>query len=240
MILTPNPFQLGLELYLSGTTGATGIGMQGLIGPQGNIGIQGPLGLPGAAGPVGGIGPIGLQGAQGSQGEKGNQGDVGYGVQGDVGVQGNQGDIGLQGTAGNAGSIGLQGPAGPSLTTTSYVPSLVSGANLTAVSGTSTGGYMTIGTTKFAWGSARWRWSNLSTTGGAIGNTPSISFPSGFFSTVYQFIPSIAEVGGELVQLVNGDLSGLNTVGNFVVYRPTASGSGVNYFFEMSFLAIGA
>lgn len=262
-----NPFQLGLELYLRGITGATGIGLQGLIGPQGDIGIQGPIGLPGAFGPNGSTGPIGLQGTQGAQGDYGFQGLMGEvgaqgiggveGYQGVQGVQGTTGDIGIQGRdgiqgyqgqqgdTGYQGDIGLPGPIGPQglvgggITITSYTPSLVSGANLTAVAGTASGRYMTIGTTKFAWGTGTWRWAVNTTTGGGVGNTPSISFPSGFFSTVTQFLPAVTDVGGDLVQLVNGDLSGLNTVGNFVAYRPTFSGTGVNYFFVMSFWAIG-
>jgi hypothetical protein len=105
------------------------------------------------------------------------------------------------------------------------------------VLGSAVGAYSTIGSKKFAWGSGSWTWANTSNVGGALGNTPSISFPSGYFTTVQQFIVSIAEVGSDGVQLINGDLSGLNTVGNFWVYRPITAGTGAT--FTMSFLAIG-
>lgn len=152
------------------------------------------------------------QGYQGYQGE--------FGIQGDVGLQGRQGDVGA------------------GIATTNYTPILISGGNLSALAG-AVGAYATIGSKKFAWGSGSWSWTTTSQTGGTLGNTPSISFPSGYFTTVQQFIVSTTEVGGDAIQFVNGDLSGLNTVGNFWAFRPTASGSGGSYFFTMSFLAIG-
>jgi hypothetical protein len=222
-------------LLFGGMTGGSIIGPQGTQGVQG---VQGFLGNLGNQGFQGTIGPLGNQGHQGWQGFQGE-----FGIQGGEGFQGRQGDAGLQGfqgidASGLQGNQGLQGIIGGSITTTNYSPSLVSGANLTAQAG-AIGAYATIGSKKFAWGSGTWRWANSSQTGGGIGNTPSISFPSGHFTTVQQFILSVSEVGGEAIQLVNGDLSGSNTVGNFWAWRPVASGSGATYFFTMSFLAIG-
>ena len=208
-----NTYQNQVILYGGATGGGCIIGPQGFQGVQGVQGFIGNLGNQGVQGSVGVIGNQGFQGNQGYQGE--------FGIQGTIGFQGNQGDVGA------------------GIATTNYTPSLVSGANLTAVGGSSLGAYTTIGSKKFAWGSGTWRWANSSQTGGGIGNTPSISFPPGFFTTVQQFIVSVGEVGGEAIQLVNGDLSGLNTVGNFWAWRPVASGSGVTYFFTMSFMAIG-
>lgn len=225
-----NTFQEQVILY---TLGQTGTGPQGVRGPQGFVGIQGAIGADGVQGYQGVQGDLGLQGNQGFIGLIGTQGVEGLqGVVGQNGVQGAQGDIGQIGYQGNQGLIG------GGITTTNYTPTLVSGGNLTALAG-QVGAYSTIGSKKFAWGSGTWRWVTTSQTGGSLGNTPSISFPSGYFTTVQQFIVSIAEVGGDAIQMVNGDLSGLNTVGNFWAYRPVASGSGVNYFFTMSFLAIG-
>jgi hypothetical protein len=205
-----------------------GTGINGVQGPQGVAGtgingVQGPQGVAGTGG--GGTGG-GLQGPQGLQGVAGGSGS------GFQGPQGNQGIVGGGGFQGN------QGIVGGGITTTNYTPTLVSGANLTALAGAE-GAYGSFGSKKMAWGSGTWRWANASTTGGGIGNTPSISFPPGYFTTVQQFIVSVSEVGGEAIQLVTGDLSGLNTVGNFWAYRPVSSGSGISYFFTMSFLAIG-
>lgn len=233
-------------LGFQGTQGIEGIGLSGTQGNQGVAGLNG-IGTQGVQG-IEGLGMPGVQGIQGIQGDLGigTQGIQGIiGLQGTVGTVGNngfQGNIGTQGDTGlkgNIGNQGFQGILGGGITTTNYTPSLVSGANLTAVGGSSQGFYTTIGVKKFAYGSGTWRWANTSQTGGGVGNTPSISFPAGFFTTVEQFIVSVSEVGGEAVQLVNGDLSGLNTVGNFWVWRPVASGSGVSFFFTMSFMAIG-
>lgn len=223
-----NTFQECIILYGTGQTGT---------GPQGVRGFQGYQGLQGA------IGADGVQGYQGQQGEgfQGTQGLVGAGVQGAQGtnglngVQGNEGSAGINGAQ---GFQGLQGTFGAGITTTNYTPTLVSGGNLSAQAG-QVGAYATFGSKKMAWGSGTWRWTATTQTGGTLGNTPSISFPAGYFTTVQQFIVSVSEVGGDAIQMVNGDLSGLNTVGNFWVYRPVASGNGVNYFFTMSFLAIG-
>lgn len=238
-----NTFEEQLVVY--GPTGGVA-GPQGTIGAQGTQGVvgQGPAGNQGLQGTNGAQGFLGAQGIQGLegfgppgiQGSQGHQGDLGIGTQGLFGEQGYQGNDGPAGNGGFQGNVGLQGPAGQ--TTTNYTPSLVSGANLTAQAG-AVGAYGSFGSKKMAWGSGTWRWANSSTTGGGIGNTPSISFPAGYFSSVQQFIVSVSEVGGEAIQLVNGDLSGLNTVGNFWVYRPVASGSGLTYFFTLSFLAIG-
>lgn len=219
-------------LLFGGMTGGSIVGPQGVQGQQGVQGFIGNLGNQGLQGDIGPLGNQGHQGAQGFQGE--------FGIQGSEGFQGRQGDAGLQGNDafGFQGNQGLQGIIGGSITTTNYTPSLVSGANLNSLAG-AVGAYATIGSKKFAWGSGSWRWANTSQTGGGLGNTPSISFPSGYFTTVQQFIVSVSEVGGDAIQLVNGDLSGLNTVGNFWAWRPVASGSGGSYFFTMSFLAIG-
>jgi hypothetical protein len=238
--LSLNPFQMGLELYLTGLTGITGI--SGLQGRVGDIGTQGPQGIIGSVGPVGNNGSNGVNGAQGAQGEVGIglQGSMGWnGPAGPQGYQGRQGDEGTTGTPGSPGPPGLQGPIGASLSTTAYTPVIFGGTNLTGVFGTTTGGYTTIGTTKIAWGSGRWQWSNTSNIGGIPGNQPYLSFPSGFFSSVYQFIVSVTDVGGDSIQQVNGDLSSRTDVGQFYVYRPNATGSGVAYFFSMSFWAIG-
>lgn len=229
-----------------GMQGIEGIGLSGNQGTQGDAGLNG-IGTQGVQG-IEGLGLPGIQGLQGIQGDlgigtQGRQGRQGYqGILGTAGNNGFQGNIGTQGNEGLKGDIGnqgFQGLLGGGITTTNYTPSLVSGGNLTAVGGSSQGFYTTIGVKKFAYGSATWRWANNSQTGGSLGNTPSISFPAGFFTTVQQFFVSVSEVGGDAVQFVNGDLSGLNTVGNFWVWRPVASGSGVNYFFTMSFIAIG-
>jgi len=227
-----NTFQNQVILY-----GATGGGS--LVGPQGIQGVQGTQGFIGNLGNQGFQGDVGVIGNQGHQGSQGYQGE--FGIQGTNGQQGYQGDAGLQGSQGEFGFQGFQGlvGAGTTITTTNYTPSLVSGANLTAVAGSSQGFYTTLGSKKFAYGSGTWRWANSSQTGGGIGNTPSISFPSGFFGAVQQFVVSVSEVGGEAVQLVNGDLSGSTSVGNFWAWRPVASGSGVSYFFTISFMAIG-
>ena len=230
MTLLQNTFQEQVEIY---GIGVTGIGAQGVRGYQGYQGVQGGMGLDGVQGQQGVQGEVGLQGTQGFLGLIGTQG-----LQGVQGLMGQQGVQGAQGILGQVGLQGNQGIIGGDITTTNYTPSLVSGANLTAQAG-QVGAYATIGSKKFAWGSGTWRWSANVQTGGAIGNTPSISFPTGYFSTVQQFIVSVAEVGGDAIQLVNGDLSGLNTVGNFWVYRPSATGTGISYFFTMSFLAIG-
>lgn len=218
-------------LLFGGATGGSLVGLQGVQGVQGTQGFIGNLGNQGFQGSIGLIGNQGLQGGQGFQGE--------FGIQGNNGQQGYQGDAGLQGSQGEVGVQGFQGLVGSSIATTTYTPSLVSGANLTAVAGSSQGFYLTLGSKKFAYGSGTWRWANSSQTGGAIGNTPSISFPGGFFTNVQQFVVSVSEVGGEAVQLVNGDLSGSTSVGNFWAWRPVVSGSGVSYFFTLSFMAIG-
>jgi hypothetical protein len=223
------------QLFVYGPTG-------GVAGPQGTIGTQGTQGIVGQ-GPAGNQGFQGTDGAQGFLGAQGIQGIVGDGPPGVQGNQGSQGDIGsgvqgLFGEQGYQGIVGTPGLQGPAQATTNYTPTLVSGANLTAQAGP-VGAYGSFGSKKMAWGSGTWRWANASTTGGGIGNTPSISFPAGYFTTVQQFIVSVSEVGGEAIQLVNGDLSGLNTVGNFWAYRPVSSGSGASYFFTLSFLAIG-
>lgn len=229
-----NTYQEQLVVYAGSTGGPPG--PQGRMGSQG---FQGSLGI----GQAGAQGDSGFNGAQGFEGAQGNQGLVGDGPAGVQGSQGWQGDIGLGaqglfGEQGYQGIVGIAGLQGPGQSTTNYTPTLVSGANLLALAGAE-GAYGSFGSKKMAWGSGTWRWTNNVNTGGGIGNTPSISFPTAYFATVQQFIVSVSEVGGEAVQLVNGDLSGLNTVGNFWVYRPNATGSGASYFFTLSFLAIG-
>lgn len=191
----------------------------GVPGPQGRMGLQGFQGLVGI-GQAGVQGLAGLDGFQGLVGAQGIQGIEGMGMPGVPGVQGFQGLTN-------------------GLSTFSYVPSVVAGANLTVISPSASGWYTTIGSNKFAWGQASFRWNNTSQFGGVSGNPNSISFPVGFFTAVQQFIINVSEVGGDGVQLANGDLSGSNTVGQFFVWRPVASGSGVLYTLTISFLAIG-
>lgn len=204
-----NTFEECLVVYAAG----------GVPGPQGAVGIQGFQGLDG-------IGTPGFQGVAGLDG-----------FQGLVGAQGIQGIEGM-GMAGSQGAQGFQGITN-GLSTFSYAPSAVAGANLTVISPSASGWYMTLGSNKFAWGQASFRWNNLSQNGGVSGNPNSITFPVGFFTTVQQFIINVSEVGGDAVQIANGDLSGSNTVGQFFVWRPVASGSGVLYTLTVSFLAIG-
>lgn len=190
------------------------------------------------------VGPQGIQGVQGVQGFDGNVGS--QGVQGDVGnvgVQGFQGEQGIQGDYGFQGWQGLQGVQGnpSSIVINSFFPSVFAGANIQVVgfNGNAQGSYMTIGSTKFAWASANFRWANSQNIGGSIGNVSYISFPTGFFTTVNQYLVSVSEVGGDGVQIANGDLSGSNQFGYFWIYRPIASGSGATYTFTISYYAIG-
>lgn len=232
-----NTYQNQVLLY----GGATGGGS--IIGPQGTQGVQGVQGFIGNLGNQGVQGNIGPLGNQGWQGYQGNQGE--FGIQGNQGWQGYQGDNGLQGSGvqGDQGDRGFQGFQGLTngITITSFNPSVSAGTNLQVVgfNGGSLGQYMTIGSTKYAWASANFRWSNSSNTGGSIGNVSYIAFPSGFFTTVNQFLVSVSEVGGDGVQLANGDLSGSNQFGYFWVYRPVASGGGATYTFTISYYAIG-
>lgn len=208
-----NTFEEQLMVY-----GPTG----GVAGPQGSMGPQGTQGIIGQ----GLAGTQGLQGTDGAQGHIGEQGVQGLVGDGPPGVQGNQGQVGPQGLVGAGG-----------VTTINYIPMMEQGTNLTAIS--AQGAYAIIGSKRFAWGSGTWQWTANVQTGGSLGNTPSISFPTSWFTTVQQFIVSVSDVGGDAIQMVNGDLSGSATDGNFWVYRPIATGSGPSYFFTMSFLAIG-